>query len=125
MHRLQALVVTLSCVLIPHALHAAPPPPDVRDELSVIETTEQGLDPLGIDHAVGRDLDLAAARLKPATQPPPPLRVGAVLAAIEPVRELSHTQNLRWQQGLMHGSVEIVLGSESELPAAVSYRLPL
>jgi hypothetical protein len=97
----------------------------VRDELSVIETTEQGLDPLGIDHAVGRDLDLAAARLKPATQPPPPLRVGAVLAAIEPVRELSHTQNLRWQQGLMHGSVEIVLGSESELPAAVSYRLPL
>jgi hypothetical protein len=124
-HRLHALVVTLSCVLIPHALRAAPPSPDVRSELSVIETTEQGLDPLGIDQVVGRDLDQAAARLKPPTKPAPPLRVGPVLTAIEPVRELSHSQSLRWQQGLMHGTAEIVLGSESELPAAVAYRLPL
>jgi hypothetical protein len=123
-----APVGLLWCVLgalQPHRAAAEATPPDISHELKLFESTEATLDPLGLDPAVGSQLDEAAARLTKPAAPPPPLRQGVTLTAIHPVTERAHQLALRWEAGLMHGSARIELGSDSPLAASIAYRYPL
>ena len=82
-------------------------------ELRVIESTEQGEDPLGIDRATGVELDEAAKHIPQS--PPSPLPSasrGPVLSALSQVREVSHRVFVKLEQGLAF--VQVRMGFESK-----------
>ncbi len=110
----------------------AHPPPrasiavDDGAELSIIETTEQGEDPLGIDVATGSGLDEAARTLTP--QPPQPLptaQQGMTLSSLSQVREEAHAVHVEFAQGLAHVRALVTLVSAAKHRTEVSYRLAL
>ncbi len=103
------------------------PTPDDTQELRVIESTEQGEDPLGIDRATGADLDEAAERIA-AIQAVAPLPVptrGAVVSGLRQVRETNHALRIRLEQGLAFVEVRIGLESRAKHSSEVAYRLAL
>ena len=123
------LILTYSCAALASA-HAQTASPDVAGELLLLESTERGLDPLGLDENTGAALDRAAERLdearrKRAVQPPPQAVTGEVLTALEQVRETAHTAELRLAMGLAFVHIAMTFASRSTLPAQVAYRLPL
>ncbi|MFT3927306.1 MAG: hypothetical protein QM778_32485 [Myxococcales bacterium] len=102
------------------------PTPDDTHELRVIESTEQGEDPLGIDRSTGSDLDEAAKRLTPAKAVVLPSAVsGPVLSSLSQVTETSHQILIRIEQGLAFIQVNLELDSKAKYATEASYRLAL
>jgi hypothetical protein len=102
------------------------PTPDDTQELRVIESTEQGEDPLGIDRATGAELDEAAKRVSPgATEARPTPSQGAVLSALSQVRETSHQVFIRIEQGLAFVQARMEFESRAKHDAELAYRLAL
>jgi hypothetical protein len=104
--------------------------PDATEELRLFESTERGLDPLGLDESTGKGLDeaarrLAAARAKASPAPLPTPSRGEVLSSIEGVTESVHEVALKLEQGLAFVRVRMRFESRATLPAELAYRLPL
>lgn len=123
-------VLTLACVLLSARSEAQTRAPDATRELKLLESTERGLDPLGLDESTGKELDEAARRLeearrKAALVPPPSAEVGNVLSAIPGVAEATFSQRVSLDQGLAFVRVAIRLESRAVHPAQVAYRLAL
>ncbi len=108
--------------------HPPPLPPariDDSTDLRVIESTEQGEDPLGIDVATGSGLEEAAKQVNAPAVPLPSAQQGASLSAISQVREESHAVQVELAQGLAQVRTRIGLVSAAKHRAEVSYRLAL
>jgi hypothetical protein len=108
----------------------AQPRPDTSQELRLFESTERGLDPLGLDDSTGKGLDeaarrVAAARARPAPAPLPTPSRGEVLSSIEGVAESAHEVALELAQGLAFVRVRMRFESRAKQPAELAYRLPL
>jgi len=102
----------------------AAPTPDDTQELRIIERTEQGEDPLGIDRATGSELDEAALLLPRAAPVPPPSAVsGAVLSSLSQVRETNHRVLVKFEQGLAFVQVNLGFESRASFAAEIAYRL--
>ena len=101
--------------------------PDPSRELELIERTESSGDPLSLDEITGSELDRAAAALPKQTKPVslPTAQIGAVLTAIDGVREAAHTLAVRLEDGLAHVQATIRFASRAKYPAALAYRLAL
>lgn len=101
--------------------------PDPSRELELLESTERNEDPLALDESTGSDLDRAAARLpKPVQQVSlPTARTGAVLSAVDGVREQRHTVAVRLDDGLAFVDVQLRFVSTAKHAAELAYRLPL
>lgn len=99
--------------------------PDPSQELRLIESTESGEDPLGIDPSTGEELDRAAARLPREPVKLPSASQGAALSSIDGVRESAHVSSVRLEAGLAHVRAQITLASRAKHAAEVAYRWPL
>ena len=102
------------------------PTPDDTQELRVIESTEQGEDPLGIDRTTGVELDEAAKHV--VTRPAEPLpgpTAGAVLSALSQVSETSHRVFVKLEQGLAFVQIRMTLESRAKHASELAYRLAL
>lgn len=113
----------------PLCAHAQTRTPDVTHELEVIDSTERGLDPLGLDESTGKQLDEAAQRLEAARQraaAPKPLLAtrGEVLSSVDGVQEVAHQVHIQLAQGLAFVHTELRLESRAAQAAQVAYRLP-
>jgi hypothetical protein len=128
---LSRIVLTFALSSAAVATHAsAQVRPDATEELRLFESTERGLDPLGLDDSTGKGLDEAARRLAAARakSSPPPLPIpsrGEVLSSIEGVTESTHEVALKLEQGLAFVRVRMRFESRAKLPAELAYRLPL
>jgi len=99
--------------------------PDPSQELQLIESTERGEDPLGIDPSTGEELERAAARLPPEPVKLPAATQGAGLSSIDGVREREHVLRVRLEDGLARTSARITLASQAKHASEVAYRYPL
>lgn len=101
--------------------------PDSTRELQLIESTERSEDPLGLDESTGRELERAAARIRPTVSRPTlpaPLR-GATLSSIPGVKETAHALDVELRQGAAHVRARMAFRSSARHPAELAYRFPL
>jgi hypothetical protein len=99
-------------------------PPDPGQELELIESTERGEDPLGIDDST-RDLTRAAAAIAKPKEVLPTAQRGAALSAISGVRESTHELMVTLDHGLATVTVRMSFVSTAKYAAEIAYRLPL
>jgi hypothetical protein len=97
-------------------------PPDPGRELELIETTERGEDPLGIDDSTRA---LERVELPKPEAVLPSAQRGAALSAIPGVREQKHTLHVALDHGLATVEVRMTFLSVAKYPAEIAYRLPL
>jgi hypothetical protein len=97
--------------------------PDPGRDLELIESTERGEDPLGIDDST-RDLTRAAAALRAPKQVLPTASRGAALSAIDGVREQQHALHITLEHGLALVTVRMTFVSNAKHAAEIAYRLP-
>ncbi|HEX5661813.1 MAG TPA: hypothetical protein VFX59_31695 [Polyangiales bacterium] len=96
--------------------------PDPGRELEMIESTERGEDPLGIDDSTR---SLSQVVLPKQREVLPKAQQGAALSAIAGVRELKHTLGVALDHGLATVNVRMTFVSTAKHPAELAYRLPL
>jgi len=122
------VLFTLGCALLPAHSRAQPRPTDATRELQLLESTERGLDPLGLDDSTGKLLDEAARRLQAvrktaAIVPLPTAELGSVLTAIPGVSEVACAQEVSLGQGLAFVKVRLRFESRVAHRAQLAYRL--
>lgn len=105
--------------------YATPPAAPAGDtfSLSVIEATERGEDPLGLDLSTGKALDEAAEQVVSAPPPLPNATLGGTLSSLSQVRETSHELAIEVAHGLARVRVRLAWVSAAKHRAEVSYRL--
>jgi hypothetical protein len=96
--------------------------PDPGRELEMIETTERGEDPLGIDDSTRTLSQVVVPKPKEVL---PTAQQGAALSAISGVREQKHTLGVVLDHGLATVTVRMTFVSTAKYPAEIAYRLPL
>jgi hypothetical protein len=96
--------------------------PDPGRELEMIETTERGEDPLGIDDSTRTLSQVVVPKPKEVL---PTAQQGAALSAISGVREQKHTLAVALDHGLATVTVRMTFVSTAKYAAEIAYRLPL